>query len=103
MRLLKVATPVNAAASFACSAGALVADGAQTVIGHDIQPRPGSMRSLLLTLEGSIHGRIPDILGDDRAERIETIKRFLAKASEEEMNDLLGLVTIAISELNEHR
>ena len=86
MSRLRFVTPVNLVASLACSTGAVVAEGTQTIIGDDIQPRPGSMRSLLLSMEGSVHGRIGDILGSDEAERVETIVRFLEGASEDELS-----------------
>ena len=103
MSRLRIVTPVNLVASLACSTGAVLADGTQTFIGDDIQPRPGSMRSLLLSMEGSVHGRISQILGSDEAERVETIVRFLKGADEEELSELLGLVQIAISEVNQAR
>lgn len=30
----------------------------------DTKPNPSSMSSLLMTMDGSVNGRIPDILGD---------------------------------------
>ena len=62
-----------------------------------IKPNPGSMRSLLLSMEGSVHGRIPDILGDDEAERVDTMVRFLDGTTESEMNELMGLLQLAIA------
>ena len=103
MRRLPFTAPVNLVASLACSTGAVVSDGTQTIIGDDIKPRPGAMRSLLLSMEGSVHGRIRDILGSDEIERVETIVRFLEGASEEELSELLGLVHIAITEVNQNR
>jgi len=103
MGALRLATPLNLAASIACSTGAVVAEGTQTIIGEDIKPRPGSMRSLLLAMEGSVHGRIRDILGSDEAERVETIVRFLEGATDEEMSELLGLVQIANTEVHRTR
>jgi hypothetical protein len=103
MGRLRIMTPVNLAASLACSTGAAVTDGTQTVLGDDIKPRPGSMRSLLLSMEGSVHGRIPDILGGDETERVDTIARFLQGTTERELNELLGLVQLAITQVNASR
>ena len=88
--------PVNVLASAAMSAGSVVIDGVQTTLDGDIKPRPATMRELLLTMEGSVHGRIPSILGDDEEERINTILRFLTGASEDDMNELLRLTMVAI-------
>ena len=55
------------------------------------------MRSLLLSMEGAVHGRIPDILGDDETERVDTMIRFLDGTTEAEMNELMGLLTLAIA------
>jgi hypothetical protein len=88
--------PVNLVASVAMSAGAVVVDGVQTALDGEIKPHPARMRELLLTMEGSVHGRIPDILGNDEEQRIDTILRFLTGASEEDMNEILRLTMIAI-------
>src|SRR5262245_60129711 len=103
MPRLRLMTPVNFAASLACSAGAVVVDGTQTALGDDVQPRPGSMRSLLLSMDGSIHGRIPEILGRDQTERVDTIAHFLKGTSEQDLSELLGLVQLAITQVNEER
>ena len=93
-------SPINFAASLACSTGSVVVDGAQTVLGDDIKPNPSSMRSLLLSMEGSVHGRIRMILGDDEQEQVATMVRFLRGADQEELNALMGLVQVAIAEVN---
>jgi hypothetical protein len=95
--------PVNAVASVAMSVGAHVVEGAQDVLGGDVKPAPRPMRELLLAMEGSVHGRIPDILGDSEEERIATILRFLTGASEEDMNEILRLTMIAIERANTQR
>src|SRR2546421_2402730 len=100
MSLLPLKAPVNFAASLGCSVGSIAVDGVQTLIGNDIQPDPGSMRTMLLSMEGAIHGRIPDILGDDEGERVATIARFLSGTNEAEINELLGYIQLAIVEVN---
>lgn len=96
-------SPINFAASLACAGGSVVVDGAQAVLGDDIKPNPGSMRTLLLSMEGSIHGRIKEILGDDEQERVDTIVQFLQGASEQDLNELLGLVQIAVVQASQGR
>lgn len=61
MKIPVVGSGINLVSSVAFSAGSVVVSGAQTVSGQDIRPEPGSMRSMLLSMEGSIHGRIPAI------------------------------------------
>jgi hypothetical protein len=97
MKIPVLGSGINIVSSVACSAGSVVASGAQTVSGQDIKPDPGSMRALLLAMEGSVHGRIPEILGDDEGERVETMCRFLDGTSEAEMNELMGLLQLAIA------
>src|SRR4051812_986824 len=100
---LPLKSPVNFVASLGCSAGSVAVDGVQTLTGNDIQPDPGSMRTVLLSMEGAVHGRIPDILGDDEAERVDTIARFLSGTNEAEINELLGYIQQAIVQVNSHR
>jgi hypothetical protein len=97
MRIPVVGSGLNLVSSVACSAGSVVVSGMQTVTGEDIKPDPGSMRSLLLAMEGSVHGRISDILGDDETERVDTMARFLDGTTEAEMNELMGLLQLAIA------
>jgi len=63
----------------------------------DIPPRP--LRRVLLTFRSSIQGRIPEILGDDEEERIETLVALLDGTSEEELNMLLAAAAEALSRL----
>ena len=97
MRIPVVGLGLNLVSSVACAAGSVVVSGTQTVTGDDIKPNPGSMRSLLLSMEGSVHGRIPDILGGDETERVDTMVRFLDGTTEAEMNELMGLLQLAIA------
>ena len=63
----------------------------------DIPPRP--LRRALLTFRSSIQGRIPQILGDDEEQRIETLVALLDGTSEEELNVLLAAAAEALSRL----
>ena len=51
---------------------------------------PRSFRRLFLTFEESIQGKIPEILGEDEGERLETLVRLLRGTSPEDMNKLLS-------------
>ena len=88
--------PVNVVASVAMSAGTVVVEGVHTALDGDVKPSPGPMRELLLAMEGSIHGRIPDILGADEEERVATIVRFLEGTKDEDLNEILRLTMIGI-------
>lgn len=90
-------SPVNLAASLGCAVGSIVVEGTQDALGDDIKPNPNAMRSLLLSMEGSIHGRIPEILGADEAERVDTVARFLNGTTDAEVNEILGLVVLAVA------
>lgn len=63
----------------------------------DIPPRP--LRQALLTFRSSIQGRIPEILGDDEEERIETLVALLDGTSEEELSVLLAAAAEALNRL----
>jgi hypothetical protein len=63
----------------------------------DIPPRP--LRQALLALRPSIQGRIPEILGDDEEERIETLMALLDGSSEDDLNALLAAAGEALSRL----
>lgn len=96
MPRLGLISPVNLAATLGCAVGSVLVDGTQDVLGEDIKPNPGAMRQLLLSMEGSIHGRIPEILGADETERVETVTRFLNGTTDDEINEILGLVALAV-------
>ena len=63
----------------------------------DIPPRP--LRQALLALRPSMQGRIPEILGDDEEERIETLMALLDGSSEDDLNALLAAAVEALSRL----
>lgn len=100
MKIPVLGSGMNLVSSVAFSAGSVVVSGAQTVCGEDLKPEPGAMRSILLSMDGSIHGRIPAILGHDEAERVDTIARFLDNTTEAEMNELMTLLQLAITKRN---
>ena len=64
-----------------------------------ISIRPESMRRLLLNFEDSIQGKIPEILGDDHEERVETLVRLLAGTTTQDMNELLQALQEALGRM----
>ncbi|MGH8997825.1 MAG: hypothetical protein ACRDY7_00350 [Acidimicrobiia bacterium] len=89
------------ATSIAAASTEVMVSSAQTVFGDDVVDiRPRNVRSLLLTLEDSIHGRIPEILGDDEEERVETLARLLKGTSEEDMSGLIRALQLALIRLS---
>jgi hypothetical protein len=90
------------ASSLALTTTELVADSAKAVFGDDlIEIRPRQFRRLLLTFEDSIHGQIPEILGDDEAERIDTLVSLLRGTSQQDMTKLIGALQQALIRLDE--
>src|SRR5258706_9680330 len=67
----------------------------------DIRPR--QFRRLLLTFEDSIQGHIPEILGDDEEERVDTLVRLLRGTSEEDLSTLIGDLQTALVRLDRER
>jgi len=67
----------------------------------DLPARP--LREVLLAFRSSIQGRIPEILGDDEEERIETLVVLLDGTSEDDLNVLLQAATEALSRLEVRR
>lgn len=86
-------------------AGADVAVDAGRVVGLDdlVDIRPRQLRRLLLTFDHSIQGRIPDILGDDQDERVETLVRLLRGTSEADLSRLIGDLQRALVRLEDDR
>jgi hypothetical protein len=67
----------------------------------DVEPR--QLRRLLLSFDGSIQGRIPEILGRTEDERVDTLVRLLRGTSEEDMNVLLESFQVALRRLDRER
>jgi hypothetical protein len=85
--------------------GAEVTVDAGRLIGADdlFDIRPRQFRRLLLTLDDSIQGRIPQILGDDEEERVETLVRLLRGTSEKDLSVLIGDLQEALIRLHHER
>lgn len=86
-----------AGAELAVETGRLV--GADELF--DIEPH--QFRRLLLTFEETIQGQIPEILGDDEEERVDTLVRLLRGTSEEDLNTLLESLQKALVRLDRER
>jgi hypothetical protein len=67
----------------------------------DISPR--QFRRLLLIFEDSIQGNIPEILGDDEEERVDTLVRLLRGTSEQDLSTLIGDLQTALTRLDRER
>jgi hypothetical protein len=82
----------------------VMVDAGRLVGGDDLfELRPRQIRRLLLTFEDSIQGRIPEILGDDEEERVETLMHLLRGTSDEDLAMLLGSLQVALRRLEEDR
>ena len=64
---------------------------------------PRSVRQLLFTFRWSIQGRIPEILGENKKERIETLVVLLDGTSEDELNTILEAASEALRRLEAQR
>lgn len=92
------------ASSVASLAAEAVVDSARVVCGdHMVDVPPRTVRSVLLTFEDSIQGRIPEILGDDEDERIDTVVSLLRGSSEEDLSELIGVLQLALTRLADER
>jgi hypothetical protein len=67
----------------------------------DVEPH--QFRRLLLTFEDTIQGQIPEILGDDEEERVDTLVRLLRGTSVEDLNTLLESLQKALVRLDRER
>jgi hypothetical protein len=85
--------------------GVEVAVDAGRVVGADalFDIRPRQFRRLLLTFEDSIQGNIPEILGDDEEERVDTLVRLLRGTSEQDLSTLIGDLQTALTRLHDER
>jgi len=86
-------------------AGVELAVDAGRLVGADalFDIRPRQFRRLLLTFEDSIQGHIPEILGDDEEERVDTLVRLLRGTSEEDLSTLIGDLQTALTRLQRER
>jgi hypothetical protein len=86
-------------------AGVEVAVDAGRLVGADdlFDIRPRQFRRLLLTFEDSIQGKIPEILGDDEDERVDTLVRLLRGTSEKDLSTLIGDLQTALTRLDRER
>ena len=90
------------ASSLALATTELLVDSARVIGGDDIaEIRPRQFRSLLLTFEDSIHGQIPEILGDDEAERVDTLVSLLRGTSQHDLTKLIGALQQALIRLDD--
>ncbi len=90
------------ASSLAMTTTEIVVESARVLGGDDlIEIRPRKFRSLLLTFEDSIRGQIPEILGDDEAERVDTLVSLLRGTSEEDLAKLINALQQALTRLDE--
>jgi hypothetical protein len=88
--------------SLALSGAEVAVDAGRVVLGDDfVDIRPRQFRRILLTFEDSIQGRIPEILGDDEEERVETLVRLLRGTSEKELTLLISDLQLALTRLYE--
>lgn len=76
-----------------------VAVGPRSVV--EIPPR--ALRQALLVFQSSVHGRIPEILGDDPEERVETLVALLEGTSEDDLNTLLSAAFEALRRLEDEK
>lgn len=86
-------------------AGVEVAVDAGRLVGADdlFDLHPRQFRRLLLSFEESIQGKIPEILGDDEEERVDTLVRLLRGSSEEDLSSLIGNLQTALTRLDRDR
>ena len=90
--------------SFALAGAELAVDFGRLAGADDLfDIEPQQFRRLLLTLEETIQGQIPEILGDDEEERVDTLVRLLHGTSEEDLNTLLESLQLALVRLDRER
>ena len=89
------------ATSLAVTTTGFVLESVRALGGDDvIEIQPRQFRSLLLSFEDSIQRRIPEILGEDEAERIDTLARLLRGTSEEDLTKLISALQQALARLD---
>ena len=71
-------------------------------LGDDVvEVSPRVLRSLMLTMDGSIRGRFLEVLGDDEAERVDTMVHLLEGATVEDLNQLARITQQAVIRLRQ--
>ena len=55
------------------------------------------IRRLLLTLQDSIQGRIPEILGDTEEEQVDTLVTLLEGTDDEQLDELMHVFQLALA------
>ena len=68
-----------------------------------VEIRPRALRQALLVFQSSVQGRIPEILGDDPEERVETLVALLDGTSEDDLNKLLTAAFEALRRLEDDK
>ena len=87
--------------SLGLSSAEVMVDAGRAFAGDDgFDVRPHQFRRLLLSFEESIQGRIPDILGEDEEERVDTLVRLLRGTSERDLHELIGSLSLALERLH---
>ena len=73
---------------------------ASEILGDDfVDVSPQVMRDLMLSVDGSIQGRFLEILGEDEAERVDTMARLLEGSTVEDLNQLVRVTQQAVVRL----
>jgi hypothetical protein len=90
--------------ALAMTSAEMLVDAGRIVGADDLfDLRPRQIRRLLLSFDESIQGRIPEILGDDEEERVETLVRLLRGTSPGDLTILIGSLQEALRRLEEDR
>ena len=100
--LLSTGSPFNRASDLILGVGAAVTRSTQGVLGDDVvHLSPQALRDLMLTVEGSIQGHFLEMLGQDEAERVETMVRLLEGSTTEDLNQLARITQQAVMRLRQ--
>lgn len=93
-------TPFRLPSDLFLAAGAAVTRSASEILGDDfVDVSPQVMRDLMLSVDGSIQGRFLEILGEDEAERVDTMARLLEGSTVEDLNQLVRVTQQAVVRL----
>lgn len=97
-----IKTPFRLPSHLLLATGAAVTRSASEILGDDVvEVSPQVMRDLMLSVERSIHGRFLEILGDDEAERVDTMGRLLEGSTVEDLNELVRVTQQAVIRLRQ--